>query len=71
MTSDIPLDPDPLADLLDTLDLEELGSARITVEGVGDSTDFGESGATVFLASAAAAYVHGTVLPVDGGWLGR
>lgn len=49
MTSDIPVDPDPLADLLDTLDLEELGSARITVEGVGDSTDFGESGATVFL----------------------
>ena len=29
------------------------------------------AGATVFLASAAADYVHGTVLPVDGGWLGR
>jgi 2-dehydro-3-deoxy-D-gluconate 5-dehydrogenase len=28
-------------------------------------------GATVFLASAAADYVHGTVLAVDGGWLGR
>ena len=49
MTSDNALDPDPLAELLDTLDLEELGSARITVEGVGDSTEFGESGATVFL----------------------
>ena len=42
-------DFDPLADLLDTLDLEELGTARITVEGVGDRADFGESGATVFL----------------------
>jgi 2-deoxy-D-gluconate 3-dehydrogenase len=27
--------------------------------------------AAVFLASPAAAYVHGTVLPVDGGWLAR
>ena len=29
------------------------------------------AGATVFLASAASDYVHGIVLPVDGGWLGR
>jgi len=29
------------------------------------------AGATVFLASSAADYIHGTVLPVDGGWLGR
>jgi 2-dehydro-3-deoxy-D-gluconate 5-dehydrogenase len=29
------------------------------------------AGAVVFLASAAARYVHGTVLPVDGGWLAR
>ena len=28
-------------------------------------------GAAVFLASAAANYVHGTVIPVDGGWLAR
>ena len=29
------------------------------------------AGAVVFLCSPAAAYVHGTILPVDGGWLGR
>jgi acyl-CoA thioesterase-2 len=42
---------DPLADLLAILDLEELGTARITVEGVGGgpSSDLGEAGATVFL----------------------
>jgi 2-dehydro-3-deoxy-D-gluconate 5-dehydrogenase len=29
------------------------------------------AGATVFLASSASDYVHGVVLPVDGGWMGR
>ena len=28
-------------------------------------------GATVFLSSAASDYVHGVILPVDGGWLAR
>jgi 2-deoxy-D-gluconate 3-dehydrogenase len=29
------------------------------------------AGAIVFLSSAAADYVHGAIVPVDGGWLGR
>ncbi|MET7694084.1 SDR family oxidoreductase [Streptomyces sp. NPDC005483] len=42
---------------------------RIPARRWGDADDL--AGATVFLASDAAAYVHGTILPVDGGWLGR
>lgn len=43
--------------------------ARIPAARWGDPADLG--GAAVFLASDAAAYVHGTVLAVDGGWLAR
>ncbi|MFD5403068.1 SDR family oxidoreductase [Streptomyces griseorubiginosus] len=42
---------------------------RIPAARWGSADDL--AGATVFLASDAAAYIHGTVLPVDGGWLGR
>ena len=42
---------------------------RIPAGRWGDPSDL--AGAAVFLASDAAAYVHGTILPVDGGWLAR
>jgi 2-deoxy-D-gluconate 3-dehydrogenase len=42
---------------------------RIPAGRWGAASDLG--GATVFLCSSAADYVHGVVLPVDGGWLGR
>ncbi len=43
--------------------------ARIPAGRWGKPSDLG--GAAVFLASAASDYVHGTLLPVDGGWLAR
>lgn len=43
--------------------------ARIPAGRWGEPADL--AGAAVFLASRAADYVHGTVLPVDGGWLAR
>jgi len=52
-------DPQRSADIL----------ARIPAGRWGNPSDIG--GAAVFLASDAAAYVHGTVVPVDGGWLAR
>lgn len=42
---------------------------RIPAGRWGKASDL--AGATVFLAAAASDYVSGTVLPVDGGWLGR
>jgi len=42
---------------------------RIPVGRWGDPDDL--KGAVVYLASDAARYVHGAILPVDGGWLAR
>ena len=44
-------------------------SARIPAGRWGVPADLG--GAAVFLASAASDYVHGAIIPVDGGWLAR
>jgi 2-deoxy-D-gluconate 3-dehydrogenase len=43
--------------------------ARIPAGHWGEPNDL--AGVTIFLASAAANYVHGTTIAVDGGWLGR
>jgi 2-deoxy-D-gluconate 3-dehydrogenase len=43
--------------------------ARLPAGRFGEAEDL--KGAAVFLASDAADYVHGTILPVDGGWLAR
>ena len=43
--------------------------ARIPAGRWGEPSDLG--GAAVFLASRASDYVHGAILPVDGGWLAR
>jgi 2-deoxy-D-gluconate 3-dehydrogenase len=43
--------------------------ARIPAGRWGDPSDL--AGAVVFLASRASDYVHGALLPVDGGWLAR
>ena len=43
--------------------------SRIPAGRWGKPEDFG--GVTVFLASKAADYVHGTIITVDGGWMGR
>ncbi|WP_179830352.1 SDR family oxidoreductase [Spirosoma fluviale] len=42
---------------------------RIPAARWGEPDDF--KGPVVFLASDAASYVHGTILTVDGGWMGR
>lgn len=54
--------------LADPVRLEQL-SVRIPAGRWGRPEDIGD--VVVFLASAAAGYVHGQVLAVDGGWLAR
>ncbi|QEO14073.1 2-dehydro-3-deoxy-D-gluconate 5-dehydrogenase KduD [Agromyces intestinalis] len=60
---------DNTAALRADIDREASIAARIPAGRWGTSADL--QGAFVFLASDAAAYVTGTVLPVDGGWLVR
>lgn len=57
------------AALLADSERNEQISARIPAGRWGVGQDL--AGAVVFLASPAADYVHGVVLPVDGGWLAR
>jgi 2-dehydro-3-deoxy-D-gluconate 5-dehydrogenase len=58
-TKDLRNDPDRSASIL----------SRIPAGRWGNVNDF--VGPTVFLASAASNYVHGTIVTVDGGWMGR
>ena len=57
------------AALRDDADRSAAILARIPAGHWGDPAQLG--GAAVFLASQASDYVHGIVLPVDGGWLAR
>lgn len=59
VTAEIRADPDRRDALL----------RRIPAGRFGEPVDL--QGAVVFLASDAAAYLHGTILAVDGGWLSR
>ncbi|PJI84847.1 2-dehydro-3-deoxy-D-gluconate 5-dehydrogenase KduD [Luteimicrobium subarcticum] len=60
---------DNTAALRDDADRADAISARIPAGRWGTPDDL--AGAAVFLASDASAYVHGAVIPVDGGWLVR
>ncbi len=60
---------DNTAALREDADRSQSILARIPANRWGQPADF--KGPTVFLASAASDYVHGTILTVDGGWMGR
>jgi 2-deoxy-D-gluconate 3-dehydrogenase len=60
---------DNTRELQDDPERSEQILARIPAGRWGDPDDF--KGPIVFLASSASDYVHGHVLTVDGGWLGR
>ena len=55
--------------LQDDLERDKAILDRIPAGRWGKPEDF--SGPVVFLASSASDYVHGTILTVDGGWMGR
>ncbi|MET0693539.1 MAG: SDR family oxidoreductase [Propionibacteriaceae bacterium] len=63
------IDTDMNEALLADADRNAQISMRIPAGRWGTGEDL--AGAVVFLSSDAAAYVHGVVLPVDGGWLAR
>ena len=63
------IDTDNTEDLRNDEKRSEQILARIPAGRWGRVEDF--AGPVVFLASDAAAYVHGTTLLVDGGWMGR
>lgn len=60
---------DNTAPLRDDKERNKAILSRIPAGRWGDPGDL--KGATVFLASKASDYVHGTLLTVDGGWMGR
>ena len=60
---------EPEGNRMDPVFDSEQVMARLPAGRWGTPADLG--GAAVFLASPASDYVHGIVLPVDGGWLSR
>ena len=63
------MDTELTSDLVGNPQREPLILARIPAGRWGRPSDL--KGTVIFLASAASDYVHGAILPVDGGYLGR